>query len=112
MQSKPLIGPDTKIREMACLIKRCKALVCNDGGLLHIAVSQEVPTVSIFGPTDEKVYGPYPASKKHVVVTNNIDCRPCYRRFKLPECDTKKCIENISVDSVFNAFLRVHQERL
>jgi len=103
MQQRPIIGPNTKIRKMAYLIKRCKALVCNDGGLLHIAVSQDTPTVSIFGPTDEKVYGPYPASKKHVVVTNNIDCRPCYRRFRLPECVDKKCMEDLSVDVVFNA---------
>jgi len=103
MQSKSLVGPDTKIREMACLIKRCKALVCNDGGLLHIAVSQDVPTVSVFGPTDEKVYGPYPASEKHIVVRNDVDCRPCYRRFRLPECTDKKCMEGLSVDVVFNA---------
>ena len=103
IQSKPLIGPDTKIREMAYLIKRCRAFVCNDGGLLHIAVSQDTPTVSIFGPTDEKVYGPYPASEKHIVVTNDVDCRPCYRRFRLPECTDRKCMEGLSVDVVFNA---------
>ncbi|MDP8230525.1 MAG: glycosyltransferase family 9 protein [Candidatus Gorgyraea atricola] len=110
MQGKPLMGPDAKIREMACLIKRCNVLVCNDGGLLHIAVSQDTPTVSIFGPTDEKVYGPYPASKKHIVVTNNADCRPCYRRFRLPECTDRKCMEDLSVDSVFNALSKFIQE--
>jgi len=92
MQNKPFFGPKTKIREMACLIKKCKAIVCNDGGLLHIAVSQDVPTVSIFGPTDEQVYGPYPASEKHTVLTEDADCRPCYKRFRLPECDNKKCM--------------------
>ena len=106
MQSKPLIGPGTKIREMAYLIKRCRALVCNDGGLLHIAVSQATPTVSIFGPTDEKVYGPYPASEKHIVVTNDVDCRPCYRRFRLPECADKKCMKGLSADVVFKALLK------
>ena len=103
MQNKPLFGPMTKIREMACLIKRCRAIVCNDGGLLHITVSQDVPTVSIFGPTDEKVYGPYPASERHIVVTDNVDCRPCYRRFRLPECSEKRCMKDIFHDTVFNA---------
>lgn len=103
MRTRPLIRPKTKIREMACLIKRCKALVCNDGGLLHVAVSQGVPTVSIFGPTDEKVYGPYPPSEKHVIIKSDTACRPCYRRFKVPECDNKRCMEEISADTVFNA---------
>ena len=112
MQNKPIIGPKTKIREMACLIKRCKIVVCNDGGLLHVAVSQDVPTVSIFGPTDEKVYGPYPPSKKHIVLKSNIDCRPCYKRFKLPDCETIQCMEDVSVDSVFNAVSKlINQEK-
>jgi len=91
----------TSVREMTAIMKRCRLVVCNDGGMLHIAVSQDTPTISIFGPTDEKVYGPYPPSDKHIVVKSNADCRPCYRRFKLPDCDAKKCMEDISVEIVF-----------
>jgi len=104
MQNKPLIASDMKIREIAYLIKKCKALICNDGGLLHIAVSQDTPTISIFGPTDENVYGPYSPSKRHVIMKSNADCRPCYKRFRLPECRTIKCMGDISVETVFNAF--------
>ncbi|MBC8473487.1 MAG: glycosyltransferase family 9 protein [Candidatus Omnitrophica bacterium] len=111
MQNKPLIAPDMKIREMACLIKKCRAIICNDGGLLHIAVSQDTTTVSIFGPTDEKVYGPYPPSKKHVVIKSKIDCRPCYKRFKLPECNTVKCMGDISVETVFSTFKKLTEEK-
>ncbi|NQV03888.1 MAG: glycosyltransferase family 9 protein [Candidatus Omnitrophica bacterium] len=102
MHNKPLFSPKTRIREMSCLINRCKTVLCNDGGLLHVAVSQGVPTVSIFGPTDENVYGPYPASEKHIVMKSNVDCRPCYKRFRLPECTTKRCMEDLSADTVFN----------
>lgn len=97
-----LIAPKTSIREMAVLMKRCKLVICNDGGMLHIAVSQGVPTISIFGPTDEKVYGPYPPSEKHIVIKSNVHCRPCYRRFKLSECNTKECMEDISVETIFS----------
>ncbi len=103
MRNRPIVAPEMKIREAACLIKRCKLIVCNDGGLLHIAVSQNISTVSIFGPTDDNVYGPYPASEKHIVLRSNVDCRPCYKRFKLPDCDTRKCLEDISVEEVFKA---------
>lgn len=101
MKQKPLIAPATKIREMAELCKRCKLVICSEGGPLHIANSQGVKTVSIFGPVDEKAYGPYPKSEKSAIVTSNVPCRPCYKKFKLPECDNKKCLEDISVDEVF-----------
>jgi len=97
-----ICSPGTSVREMAALMKRCRLVVCNDGGMLHIAVSQYTPTIAIFGPIDEKVYGPYPPSDKHIVVNSTADCRPCYRRFKLPDCDAKKCMEAISVEIVFS----------
>jgi len=101
-KQKPLIALSTKIREMAELCKRCKLVICSEGGPLHIANSQGVKTISIFGPVDENVYGPYPKSDKSIVIASNVSCRPCYKKFKLPECDNKKCLESISVDHVFN----------
>nr|MBU1327700.1 glycosyltransferase family 9 protein [Candidatus Omnitrophota bacterium] len=105
MKQKPLIAPLTKIREMAELCKRCKLVICSEGGPLHIANSQGVETVSIFGPVDEKVYGPYPKTEKNIIITSDADCRPCYKKFKIPECSTRKCLEDISVDNMFNAIL-------
>ena len=101
MKQKPLIAPATKIREMAELCKRCRLVICSEGGPLHIANSQGVKTVSIFGPVDEKVYGPYPKTEKNIVITSDTECRPCYKKFKLPDCEHKKCLEDISVDDVF-----------
>lgn len=101
MKQKPLIAPSTTIRQMAALCKRCKIVICSEGGPLHIASSQGVKTLSIFGPVDEKVYGPYPPGKNNTVITSDADCRPCYKHFKLSKCDTKKCLEDISVDEAF-----------
>jgi heptosyltransferase-2 len=92
----------TSLRQFAALLRKCTLVICNDGGPLHVAVSQDVTTVSIFGPVDEKVYGPYPAGKEHIIVTKDIACRPCYRRFKLPAClHNRKCIREISAEEVF-----------
>ena len=92
----------TSLKQFAALLAKCNLIICNDGGPLHMAVSQNVMTVSIFGPVDEKVYGPYPPGPEHIVVTKNIDCRPCYRRFKLPVCPrNRQCIRDISTDEVF-----------
>jgi heptosyltransferase II len=96
-----LTAPRTTLRQMAAAFKRCKLVICSEGGPLHAAVSQGVRTISIFGPVDEKVYGPYPAGENNAVITSDAGCRPCYKRFKLPECENKKCLLNISVDKVF-----------
>ncbi|MDP6686135.1 MAG: glycosyltransferase family 9 protein [Candidatus Omnitrophota bacterium] len=98
-----LVSPKSTVREMAALMKRCDLVICNDGGVLHVAVSQDIPTISIFGPVDDKVYGPYPPSTRHTVIKNNAPCSPCYQRFKLPDCKSKECIDNISVDRVFSS---------
>jgi len=93
----------TTLRELAAFLKFCDLAIANDGGPLHIAVSQDIPTVSIFGPVDEKVYGPYPPSENNIVIKNNIECRPCYKKFKVPECNNRICTDEIAVDTVFDA---------
>ena len=103
MHNVPVIAPKTTVRQMASLMRRCKVCVCNDAGPLHVAVSQGCSTVSIFGPSDARSYGPYPLNEKHKIVTSTIKCRPCYKRFKLPDCSHRSCLESVSVDNVFMA---------
>ena len=105
MVSKPvdLVGK-TSLEEFCAVISNLKVLVTNDGGPLHIAVALGVKTVSIFGPVDDLVYGPYPLNDMHVVIKKDITCRPCYQDFKLALCDREReCINNISVDEVYSA---------
>ncbi|MBN1354215.1 MAG: glycosyltransferase family 9 protein [Candidatus Omnitrophica bacterium] len=84
------------------LIKKCELLLCNDGGLLHIAVSQKVKTVSIFGPVDDNVYGPYPSNDMHKVIkAEKVHCRPCYKSFKHTTCQSHDCLKDIDTNKVF-----------
>ena len=43
----------------SAMLAQCSLCLCNDSGLMHIAACQGVPTVGIFGPTDEKRNGPF-----------------------------------------------------
>jgi ADP-heptose:LPS heptosyltransferase len=88
--------------ELAAAIKRLKLLICNDGGPMHMAVALGVSTVSVFGPVDEKEYGPYPPDKRHIVVGKDLSCRPCYKNFRFPGCSNeRRCLEDITVDEVY-----------
>ena len=51
------IGQDL-LTVAACLAK-ATLFVGNDSGLMHIAAAVNVPTLGLFGPSDEKVYGPW-----------------------------------------------------
>ena len=42
----------------ACL-KRARLFVGNDSGLMHLAAAAGAPTLGLFGPSDERLYGPW-----------------------------------------------------
>lgn len=93
--------------QFAALAGICNLVVANDGGPLHVAVAMGARTVGIFGPVDEKVYGQYPINAKHRVVQSGLECRPCYRNFKLKGCDLRKCLDDIRPEEVFKAACEV-----
>ena len=102
-QSVDLSGRTT-VGQMAAIIKKCRALITNDGGPLHVAAGLGVNTVSIFGPVDEKTYGPYPKSDKHIVISKDeVKCRPCYKKFKYNKCENRVCLDSITVAEVYAA---------
>jgi ADP-heptose:LPS heptosyltransferase len=75
---------------------------------MHIAVGLKLKTVTIMGPVDEKVYGPYPPTGNNIILTRATGCRPCYRNFRLPLCvNNRKCLSEIGVDEVMDAVRRL-----
>ena len=95
--------------EFAALFKRCKIAVCNDAGPLHIAVALGVKTVSICGPVDPRVYGPYPQDqKKHIILKKDLTCSPCYRNFHFNACEkNKECLQSIGIEQAQEAVSRL-----
>ncbi len=51
--------PPTTIGKMMGLIQRARIMICHDSGPLHMAVGLGTPTVSLFGPTNPALVGPY-----------------------------------------------------
>ncbi len=85
--------------QFAAILSMCKLALVNDGGPLHVAVAVSTRTASIFGPVDERVYGPYPQGR-HIIIKKNLACQPCYRRFKLADCRHHNCLNSLSVNEV------------
>ena len=53
-----LTGKVDLLTAYACL-KRADLFIGNDSGLMHIAAAAGIPTIGLFGPSDERRYGPW-----------------------------------------------------
>jgi heptosyltransferase-2 len=92
-----LIGR-TSVRELMAVLARCRLMVTNDSGPMHIAAAFGVPTVAIFGPTDHTTTSPL--GDRCRIVRNAVDCAPCLLR----ECPVDhRCMELVTTDAVLNA---------
>jgi heptosyltransferase-2 len=86
----------TTIRELMAVVKRCRILITNDTGPMHVAAAFGVPVVAVFGPTDSRTTAPYGQSRS--VVREAVDCAPCLLR----ECPIDhRCMTRISADRVY-----------
>ena len=104
MKQKAILAcGQTTILQFAAILRNCALVITNDGGPLHVAVAVDAKTVSLFGPVNENVYGPYPYNGRHVVLKQDINCRPCYKEFKFNRCDIRRCLLNIRPDDVIKA---------
>lgn len=45
--------------QTAACLQRCQLFLGNDSGLMHIAAAVGIPTIGLFGPSREEIYGPY-----------------------------------------------------
>lgn len=53
-----LVGSVDLLTAVACL-KRCAIYIGNDSAVMHLAAAAEVPTVGLFGPSNERHYAPW-----------------------------------------------------
>jgi heptosyltransferase-2 len=89
-----LVGK-TLLLQLAALLERCRLLVTNDTGTMHVATAVGTPVVAIFGSTDPQTTGPW--GDQHAVVKKNVPCSPCFKRV----CPIDhRCMELITVDEV------------
>jgi len=96
---------DLPLEKMIALIETCSLIVGNDTGPLRFADALKKKIIVLFGPVDERVYGPYPYEPhRQAIIKRDLACRPCYRKFRLPQCPyDKKCLRDIEVEEVFEA---------
>ncbi len=68
----------TTLGEFVELAAACRVFLTNDSGAMHVASALGVPTVAVFGATDEAATGP--AGPRARVVREPVECAPCLLR--------------------------------
>jgi len=92
----------TSVKQVGALIERCRWLICNDSGLMHVAAAVGTPVVAIYGPTDIRRTRPWGTG--HVIVRHDLSCSPCYRlegEGAIHRCPHHDCLMTITPDEVF-----------
>lgn len=70
--------PQLDLGGIATVLASAKAIVAVDTGLGHLAAALNIPTVSLYGPTDPILTGALGQSQTHL--TAKFSCAPCFGR--------------------------------
>ncbi|MDP3937539.1 MAG: glycosyltransferase family 9 protein [Deltaproteobacteria bacterium] len=102
MMHPALIAPETpSLQHLGAIFRRCRLLIGNDTGPMHIAALSGTPVVAVFGPTDAIENAPY-AGVPSIVVRKDVGCRCPKRR-----CLTRACFEAVDAKDVLDAALGI-----
>jgi heptosyltransferase-2 len=85
----------TSLGQFIELAASCEVFLTNDSGAMHIASALGIPTVAIFGATDDLATGPTGPLAR--VVREPVECSPCLLR----ECPIDhRCMTRVSAERV------------
>lgn len=104
-------GENSDLRDLAQLLKHAQAYIGVDTFTSHLANAMELPGVVLFGPSDERCWGPHPehASLK-TIVSERFPCRPC----NLDGCGGGKrsdCLTSLDPVETAKQFLEISMQK-
>ncbi len=101
MTTTPVVATGNfTIGGLAAAMRRCSLIITNDSGPMHVAISQKVPIVAMYGPSSPKLYGPYTDMAR--IVTAMPPCPGCSDGMK-HKCDDMQCMTRLTVEQVVEA---------
>ncbi len=93
-----VLNGKTSLETLIGVISESLLVLTNDSGPMHIAAALGVPTVAVFGPTDDIATGPF--GRRTRIVKEPVNCSPCMLR----ECPIDhRCMTRVSAESVARA---------
>jgi len=99
----------TSIPQLIDIISKLDIFVTGDSGPMHIAAAFQIPTVTIFGPTDVLTTCQW-KNKFSTNVFKKLDCQPCMKR----ECPLihHNCMKMIRAEDVIIEIEKLNESRI
>lgn len=99
----------TTLKQLASLLASVNVVLTNDSGPMHLAAAMGTPVVGLFTCTSPIRSGP--PGREHQCVSTNLSCAASYRK-RCPYRGRKHlaCMEELDIDRVWQAFVRVMDE--
>ena len=98
------------VAELAALLKRCRLLISNDSGPVHVAAAVGTPVVDLFG-RNQRGLSPLrwgPLGDGHVILHKEVGCVTCLAH----NCDIEfLCLTSLSVEEVYQAAVTILKQR-
>lgn len=93
-----VLAGKTSISELVGVLANAVALVSNDTGPAHLGAALGIPTVTVFGPTEQ--FATHPTGPRAVAVSHPVECAPCMQR----DCPIDhRCMTRLEVAEVLRA---------
>jgi len=93
------------LRPLKAILARCRALVTNDSGVMHLAVGLGIPVIAVFGSTVPE-FGFAPLGPLDRVIDRDLACRPCaVHGARFCWLGHGRCLRAIGVDEVLQEAL-------
>ena len=102
----------TSFGQLAALMAQATLVLGVDSGPLHLAAATGAPTIHLYGPGDQRRFGPWGDPERHTVLHTELFCRPCGvlshcpRGLAIPEC-----MEQIAVAEVVAELQKLAEPR-
>jgi heptosyltransferase-2 len=96
------LAGETTLREFIDLAAACRLFLTNDSGAMHVASALGLPTIAVFGATDDITTGPTGPLAR--VIREHAECSPCLLR----ECPIDhRCMTRVSSERVAGEALQL-----
>ncbi len=99
-----ILAKGLTLLQLASVMEGCRFFTGNDSGISHLAAALGLPTVAIFGPTDQRVWSP--RGEKTFVVSRGVHCSPCPQE-RLVQCMDFECLRGIETEEVLEGLKKI-----
>lgn len=102
------------LRKAFALASGCRMIIAPDSAFVHLAASQDIPCLALYGPTDGRVFTKFYDRCRPIDSRESLPCVPCWRHeytpCKLTGRHESNCLSAIPVEKIVEETRRLLSE--